>query len=401
MGQAWRVGLTNGFPLVGLFYGASWGRYTSSYSNVALRPFGGRTLQDLNGSFGMGGNRWGSLSFYGGLRESSSTPGWRSTLGGRYSVPVWGWVSLSAAVARSQGAGPDDWSASLMLNKSFGRRASASLTVQQVGGVQSVQGSLQGSPEGEEGLGYRVSGQQQEQASLTADGEVSWAGAHGTVAVRAQALGGNEVYSARVAGSLTTLFDTVRFGRPVFDSFAVLQVDHLEGVPVYLGGRQVGTTDAQGEVLAPSVNSYGINPFLVKQQDLPFAYTAPRLGAMVLQPWRSGSRVTFDVQRVQAVHGTIAVAVGGAARPADYWVLTVTVNGKGEASPLVEGGEFYLENIPTGSHRVEVAKGDRRCAFTLVVPSSEEPVVELGALTCTTAPAAPAGSAPPPSAPAR
>lgn len=144
----------------------------------------------------------------------------------------------------------------------------------------------------------------------------------------------------------------------------------------------VGATNAHGEAFAPTVSSYGINPFMVRQYDLPFNYTAPELNKTLFPPWRSGSRVVFDVDKVQAVLGNITVVEAGEQKPADFWVLTVKVNGREEAAPLLKDGEFYLENIPSGNHQVELARDGKRCSFVMEIPKNDEAMIELGQLTC-------------------
>ncbi len=51
-------------------------------------------------------------------------------------------------------------------------------------------------------------------------------------------------------------------------------------------------------------------------------------------------------------------------------------------SPLGKQGEFYLENVPPGRHKAIIEYKDKTCRFILDVPSSEEPLVQLGNFRC-------------------
>lgn len=53
-----------------------------------------------------------------------------------------------------------------------------------------------------------------------------------------------------------------------------------------------------------------------------------------------------------------------------------------ERSPLVKGGEFYLENIPPGVHKAVIRKDDLECSFDMEVPQSRDPVAGLGTVVC-------------------
>jgi len=383
-GHAYRVSLTNGFPLAGLFYSAAYSRSTPEYATISLKPFDNRPLQSLSGSIGIGGNRWGSVSLFGSLLEASLANGVLTTVGVRYSVPVFKWVNLTENVSLTRDGGRTEWTSGLTLTSYLGKAGTASVAVQRSSSTTGVNVSLQKTPESEQGLGYQISGQFQEKAKGTAGGEVSWYGTHGIYSASYQSLSDTDLFGVKTSGSIATLFDGVHFSRPVYDSFAVIKVDNLKDVPVYLGGRMVGITNEHGEAFAPLVSSYGINPFMVRQFDLPFNYTAPVLNKALFPAWRSGSRVVFDVDKVQAVRGNIAVVEAGGRMPADFWVLTVNVNGREESAPLLKDGEFYLENIPSGSHRAEIAKDKKRCSFVMEIPKNDEAMIELGQLICTT-----------------
>ena len=92
--------------------------------------------------------------------------------------------------------------------------------------------------------------------------------------------------------------------------------------------------------------------------------------------------MTFPVQRIQRATGTVAIQDSKQSVIPAYGQLTVTAHGKPFESPVGKQGEFYLENIPPGRHAAIVEYKDQTCGFVLDVPTSEEPVVQLGNVGC-------------------
>jgi outer membrane usher protein FimD/PapC len=97
---------------------------------------------------------------------------------------------------------------------------------------------------------------------------------------------------------------------------------------------------------------------------------------------RSGSLVGFDVARYQAVTGKLFVREGGQRRPMEFLEIRARSGDRAQAAPTGKDGEFFLENV--GSGIVDLLfrdRGrDRSCA--IVVPESEEIIVEVGEVSC-------------------
>ena len=45
-------------------------------------------------------------------------------------------------------------------------------------------------------------------------------------------------------------------------------------------------------------------------------------------------------------------------------------------------GEFYLENIPSGKHMAELVYKGNKCEFNMIIPESEEMLIDLGEISC-------------------
>jgi outer membrane usher protein len=92
--------------------------------------------------------------------------------------------------------------------------------------------------------------------------------------------------------------------------------------------------------------------------------------------------VTFPVQRIQRLAGTITLDKSGQIILPSYGELLLTANGSQLESPIGRDGEFYLENVPAGHHRAIVNHGDQSCEFEIDVPSSQEAEIQVGDLRC-------------------
>jgi len=107
------------------------------------------------------------------------------------------------------------------------------------------------------------------------------------------------------------------------------------------------------------------------------------VGKTLALPYRGGAVALFSVHKIQRVTGRIMIANGSDPRVPSYGDLTVTANGRELTSPVGSTGAFYFEDLPAGTHSAVVRDANGRdCAFTLTVPTSDAPVVNVGKLQC-------------------
>jgi outer membrane usher protein len=191
-----------------------------------------------------------------------------------------------------------------------------------------------------------------------------------------------ETYSLTAAGGLTFVKDSVNFTRPIQDSFALVKVGDLKDVRVYLSNQEIGRTGASGKVLIPNLGSYYDNQISISDKDIPMEYTVSEVMKYVSPPLRSGSYVEFGATKIQAFTGTLKVKVGQEIKPLEYIEFKLLVEGKELLSPTGKGGEFYLENIKPGKYRGEFKYLDKTYFFDIVIPKSEDILVDLGEIIC-------------------
>jgi outer membrane usher protein len=168
--------------------------------------------------------------------------------------------------------------------------------------------------------------------------------------------------------------------RAVQDSFAVVRVPGVKNVRVYASNIPVGRTDDNGNLLVPNLLSYYGNRLSIDDRDIPLNYEVQATERMIAPPYRGGAFVEFPVRQIRSVTGSLVIASGEV--PA-YGELTVSAAGESFVSPLGRNGEFYLENVPAGSHPATIDYKLGACSFTLTIPPGKESVVKLGRISCT------------------
>jgi outer membrane usher protein len=193
---------------------------------------------------------------------------------------------------------------------------------------------------------------------------------------------GREAYLLTAGGGFTFVKDTLDFGRPVQDSFAVVKVGDLKGVRVYLSNQEMGRTGSSGEILIPNLGSYYENQISISDKDIPIEYTLSEITKYVSPPLRSGSYIEFGATKIQSLIGTFKIKVGQEIKPLEYVEFKLIVEGKELLSSTGKGGEFYLENIKPGKYRGELKFMDQSHFFDIMIPKSEDQLVDLGEIIC-------------------
>ena len=330
---------------------------------------------------------WGSFGLGFNHLELRDRPLERSVFAS-YSVAFTRELTLTALVRRNV-AGERSSEVFLGLQYTPSARATASLSHNRTyeGARTSALSAASTVPAGE-GIAYAVSAERQEAPSGAASRSVSprfaWYARHGVLGAEAIHLRGDSLqpttaYTASLAGALVAAGGYVGLTRPVTDSFAVVRImPPLEGVRVYENSQEVGTTDADGRILLPNINSYARNRAGIQDRDIPIEYALDRVGKTFAPPARSGTYVQFDVARIRRYTGSFVVRRAGVEQPLEYHLVTVTIPGKTFEIPTARGGDFYAENLPPGTHEARVELADGLCRFRLTIPQSADDAVALG-----------------------
>jgi outer membrane usher protein len=191
-------------------------------------------------------------------------------------------------------------------------------------------------------------------------------------AARNQGVAGTSLYWS---GAATFLGGGLRAARQVNDSFALVDVAGLAGVPVYVDNQLVAHTDANGRALVRELRPYEANRIGVDPGELPLD-TAIAARTLVLVPaYRSGVIARFPVERVAG--GTFRLlTVDGVPVPSG-----AEVHFAGAVFPVALDGMTYVTGFDHGMSG-EARWGEARCVFRLESPPPHEPLPDMGDVTC-------------------
>ncbi len=231
------------------------------------------------------------------------------------------------------------------------------------------------------GYGYRVDAGSFNNR-IDFDGNLQYQNSYGIYEAGYHSREEDEGYRLSVSSGLGYIDRSVFFSRPIHDSFAKVKVGNLEGVRVYHYGNEVGRTSKNGYVIVPNLRSFLNNKIDIENRDIPIHYTIPELTKYISPPFRSGTLVKFDVSKMQGIEGTITIVENGKEIPMESAVMLIQIKGKMVEGLVGRDGEFYLENIPAGKHPGEILYRGRECKFDIMIPESEDIVVDVGKVFC-------------------
>jgi outer membrane usher protein len=205
---------------------------------------------------------------------------------------------------------------------------------------------------------------------------------YGHVEVGQDVLNGQTATHAMVNGGLVFIGGGVHPTRTVNDSFALVRVPEVGGVRTYLNNQETGRTNRHGNLLVPNLLPYYANRLSISDQDVPIDRDIDEVERAIAPPYRGGALVVFRAGLRQTLTGTVALLVGSQTILPVFGDLTVAAPGRSISSPIGQGGEFELENVPAGRHSAVVTFKGLACQVVLDVPASQEPIVRLGILRC-------------------
>lgn len=201
-----------------------------------------------------------------------------------------------------------------------------------------------------------------------------------------QAMNGKDRYQLSAAGAVGYVAGEVDFSRPIYDSFALVQVADLSGVEVLRNNQPIGKTNAAGQLFIPNLGSYFDNQISVNDRDIPINYNLKARDLYLSPSWRSGSFVRFDISPIRAAIGKILMKSGSVVEPLRFSKMEITRLGataeKSTTFLTGKAGEYYIEDIKPGRYvgRAEIKTG--HCTFELNVSDGDEIFMQLGETFC-------------------
>ncbi|HXE80605.1 MAG TPA: fimbria/pilus outer membrane usher protein [Vicinamibacterales bacterium] len=232
-----------------------------------------------------------------------------------------------------------------------------------------------------EGFGYRLRAETGAFGSIDAD--LRYQTRTGLYEVRHHELGGTHVTSVTAAGGLVAIGGQVFATRPIQDGFALVRVPGVNRVRTFLSNQQIGRTDPRGNLLVPNLLPYYGNVLSIASEDVPLNRTIRATELTMAPPYRGGVIAEFPVVREIRVSGSIVLRRGfGTIVPSFGRVVSTTPSGHTVESFLGPAGELYLEGLDVGDNLLRIEYSDMTCDVTVVVPDRDEPVIQLGTVTC-------------------
>ncbi|MGA7828430.1 MAG: fimbria/pilus outer membrane usher protein [Geobacteraceae bacterium] len=272
--------------------------------------------------------------------------------------------------------------------------------------------SVQKNPPVGEGLSYRATLKRTDndgKTTWTANPYLQYNGRYGTYEgdYEGQSVEGEQYnqYHLSIAGALVYIGRTFGVTRPIYDSFALVNVGGLEGVKVLLNSQDVGTTDSSGKLFIPNVSSYSQNQIGISDKDIPMDYYLSNVVKLISPPLRSGSCVPFVVKKLQPISGRLSIRINGELKPVEFQEVSLMVNERNITFPTGSGGDFdidlsqsdefkkVLESeesgcssmtdsksafLKPGTYQASVMYEGKRYSFALTIPDSKDTFVDLG-----------------------
>ena len=157
-----------------------------------------------------------------------------------------------------------------------------------------------------------------------------------------------------------------------------MRVPGYPDVRVYAQNREIGRTDADGELIVPRLLPYQRNTLRIDQSDLPLDAEFDVLANDAVPYGRSGVIVDYAIKPAHAALVRI-VQPDGQPVPAG---AQVRVAGRDQASPVALDGQAYLTDLST-RNRAVVTWSERACEFDFEFPQTSDPQPRLGPFVCT------------------
>jgi outer membrane usher protein len=250
----------------------------------------------------------------------------------------------------------------------------ASLQHDRNGNVAAVEASRSMTADG--GFGWRA--RVQDGSGLRGgQAELGWRGQRGQVLAGVQSLDGNDNAYAGFDGALVWMDGHSYAARRVDDAFAVVATG-VPGVPVKLSNREIGRTDADGNLLVTQLNAWQRNQLAIDPLQLPANTRIDKVEGEVVPYDRSGVLVDF---RVKPVSAATVVLVDAAGTPLP--VGTVVERDGGESARTMVGydGIVYLEGLQA-SNTLRAHTGTGLCHATFAFRAEPGDVPVIGPLSC-------------------
>lgn len=224
-------------------------------------------------------------------------------------------------------------------------------------------------------VGYRITRTLGSNPYMLAELEHDSAFGHSTISLeqRTGAVSGRLGMRGAIVLSANDLF----LSDQIDDSFVVVRTGKVPGIRVYYENRYAGMTNAQGNLLVPSLRAYQDNKLSLNVADLPLDIAVETPSFTVRPTEQSGSVVDFGVQHISAALITLHNAMG---EP----VPLGSIIRNGETGPFPvgqDGAAFVTDLLPRNTLFVFQPDGTR-CSVAFAYVAVQGDIPDIGPLIC-------------------
>lgn len=227
------------------------------------------------------------------------------------------------------------------------------------------------------GYGYRVSASTGDDNKFVS-GELDLRSNVGSYMASISRYQDSTSYQVAVSGGLTMMKGQIFASRRVQNSFALVDVQGVSGVPLYLSNQKVSVTNKNGYALIPDLIAYYPNQISVKPEELPLSVEVDNSSFEAIPYFRSGVYKKLPIRVARNALLTLKLSASSFV-PAG---ALVKVDGNEAEFFVGNDGQLYLTDLKDGMNQITVFWGDSSCKFAIPYHMSTDPLPNLGTFMC-------------------
>ena len=226
------------------------------------------------------------------------------------------------------------------------------------------------------GPSYRIASETGENARLV-DATLRYDATMASGQVDASYQGGEKAMRASLDGAVAYVDGHAGLTRQLGRAFGIVDLPGYPDVTVFVENREVGRTDADGQLFLPRLNPYQENRVRIRAEDLPLTAQIDVEEKIAVPFDRSGVGVTFDVRDNRTALATL-LGPDGEPLPAG---LEMTGDDGRLSAQVADQGFAYITS--DGGAAAELASVPGQPAFRCALPAfPDEPMAQLGEIRC-------------------
>lgn len=191
---------------------------------------------------------------------------------------------------------------------------------------------------------------------------------------------GQSNYEVDASGSAIYFAGNGFLARKLTQSFALVKVPDLSGVDVFYENQLMGRTDRKGNLLITELLPFQENNIEIEPTTLPLDTQIDAIQQTVIPYFKSGVLAQFLVKHMQGVDLHLKtpnnkfVPVGAE--------LVLNSDGTCESYPVAYDGEVYIPEVKDHLLEGSVNLENHVCYFSVRLPNTDDPIIELGDVRC-------------------